>query len=292
MDEIKNCRRNIGGYSLGNIKSDFREIQTPETKPAVFTRRRVIGSLLLGAGFVTTGNFAPVKAEKENHSQREERWLIIAAHPDDEAKAASLVFTERKSGDMLCILVMRLVGEGPPFDRKSWTPEEAIKVRYAEMERSAAHLKADELRWWLPPNPGIENIAKTPETVAKMAKVINELKPTRIITHWGLGDSHPDHAATGAIVKEVVQRADIFKGLKKVFYFDESSPGKKLQNFKPNYFTDISDPSLLASVLWTRCVHFSQVDNSILDAYLKYYKRYGQLSGSEYAGGFFLQSIP
>lgn len=292
MDDFHRNLRYSGSCNHDLKTGDFTESHEPASHPAVYTRRRVISSLLLGAGFVTTGNFAPVIAEKESHSQREERWLIIAAHPDDEAKAASLVFTERKSGDKLCILVMRLVGEGPPFDRRSWTPEEAIKVRYAEMERSAAHLNADELRWWLPPNPGIENIAKTPETVAKMAEVINELKPTRIITHWGLGDSHPDHAATGAIVKEVVKRADIFKGLKKVFYFDESSPGKKLQNFKPNYFTDISDPSLLASVLWTRCVHFSQVDNSILEAYLRYYKRYGQLSGSEYAGGFFLQSIP
>lgn len=215
-----------------------------------------------------------------------ERWLIVAAHADDESKSASLIFTERKPNDVLIILVMRLVGEGRPYDRESWTPEEGINIRSTEMKRSSEFLKANELRWWLPPHPNNGNIVKTPETVKKMVQIMDEIKPTRIITHWGLGDSHPDHAGTAEVVKEALKRINISNELKSVYFCGEFGRGKKLEKFIPNYFIDISKPVVLASVLWSFCIHRSQVRFEIMEDELNYYKKYGQRSGFEYADAF------
>jgi len=218
-----------------------------------------------------------------------ERWLIVAAHADDESKSASLIFTERKPDDVLIILVMRLVGEGRPYDRESWTPEEGINIRSTEMKRSSEFLKANELRWWLPPHPNNGNIVKTPETVKKMVQILDEIKPTRIITHWGLGDSHPDHAGTAEVVKEAVRQINVPNEHTNLYFFGE--PVKVLSNFIPNHFVDISKPSLLASVLWTRCVHRSQIDFNTFYLYTSYFKKQGQKSGCDYGDAFVMDKI-
>lgn len=255
-----------------------------------FKRRKFIRNLFMGAGFLTVKDYFPMQNDKTKMIKQpeQERWLIIAAHPDDEAKASSLIFCERKLSDKLIILVMRLVGEGPPSDREKWTPDEAINIRSAEMGKSAVFLNADELRWWKTPKPGLENIKKTPENVARMVSLLNEIKPTKIITHWGLGDSHPDHAGTAELVKEAIKQAEISNVLKAIYYYGQPTREKELQNFIPNYFVDISNPSILASVLWTFCIHRSQSSFHYIDESLKYYKKYGQNAGFEYADAFMM----
>lgn len=159
------------------------------------------------------------------------------------------------------------------------------------MEKSANFLKVDELRWWLLPHPGNKNIINSPENVVKMVELLKKIKPTRIITHWGLGDSHPDHASTAALVNEAVKQIDISNRLKSIYYYGQPTREKELHNFIPNHFADISDPSILASVLWSRAVHKSQLDFNTLDVYLNYFKKYGRKVGCEYADAYVKRNI-
>ena len=263
-----------------------------KSKSNTFTRRKLIKNMFMGAGFIAINNFYPLQAKTgRTPPALQERWLIIAAHPDDEAKASSLVFTERKSDDKLIILVMRLVGEGPPSDRENWTSEEAIKTRSKEMGKSAIFLKADDLRWWRTPAPGLENIANTPENIEKMVELLSEIKPTRIITHWGLGDSHPDHAGTAEVVNEALKRINVSNGLKAIYYYGQPTREKELLNFIPDHFVDISNPSVLASVLWSFCIHRSQSSFNYMDVSLNYFKKHGRKLGCEYAAAFVKRNL-
>ncbi len=208
-----------------------------------------------------------------------QKWLIIAAHPDDESKASGLIFKERKPEDEVIVMVMRLCGEGIPLDRKSWTREEAIVKRSAEMKEAAIHLGAS-VRWWLQPSPTNENIVKTPKTVEKMIRILKEIGPTRIITHFGKEDVHPDHVGTAELVETAVEQLNFSHELI-IYFFDE--PALEQKTFTPNHYVDISDSSILASCLWSRCVHRSQINLGILRKYLIRYKEYGQKIGAEYA---------
>jgi LmbE family N-acetylglucosaminyl deacetylase len=253
------------------------------------TRREALAASVKTAGLLAAANAAITHAAAAGpDTARPERWLIVGAHPDDEAKAVALILKERRPGDALTVLVMRLCGEGAAFDRKSWTREEAIAVRSNEMEQAAALLEA-ELRWWLPPHPENKIIVRTPETVAKMVGLLEEIRPTRIVANWR-EDSHPDHVGTGEVVGEAVKQWRRPGGTA-VYWFGTPGPGRGQKHFVPNHYVDISDPSDLAAVLWARCVHRSQSNLFVMQSHLKYYWEHGRKAGVEYAAGYMLERI-
>ena len=217
-----------------------------------------------------------------------ERWLIVAAHPDDEAKASALIFSERKPEDELVILVMRLTGESGVFGRRDVTREYAIATRSAEMEESARYLSA-RFQWWLPPHPDAVNIADTPENVEKMAQLINEIKPTRILTHWH-EDSHPDHAGTAKVVQAAVKRLE-YPGDKHLYFWGQPGREREQEHFVPNHYVDISDPMLLARVLWAFFLHRSQTRLRIMETRLKYYSAHGQTAGVQFANAYMVEKL-
>jgi len=209
-----------------------------------------------------------------------QKWLIIPAHPDDEAKASGLVLKERQKDDEITILVMRLCGEGSPCDRPAWTRKEAIAQRSAEMAEAARYWNA-RLLWWQPPHPANENIKYTETNLVRMLELLEELDPTHIVTHWS-EDQHPDHCGTAEIVTGAVTRMawrhDVL-----LYYFDQPNPLKFQPHFQANCHIDLSDPAMLAACLWTRFVHRSQTASIIMENYLKLYKEHGREIGTEYA---------
>ena len=221
----------------------------------------------------------------KNKVERKHKWLIIPAHPDDESRAAGLLFKERKKEDEVIILVMRLCGEGNACDRPDWTREEAIAQRSAEMKEAADYLNARVL-WFNPPNPSNKVICATPDVVDKMAALLREINPDRIVTHdyEGVGD----HGGTTEVVKAAIGKV-VWDHLVELYYFDQ--PGYVHPNFKPNYYVDISDPALLAACLWTRLVHRSQTASSIMKIYLERYKEHGRAIGVEYAMAYMRSEI-
>ena len=239
---------------------------------------------MIGAGIAVAGAGIAGGGEAANR----ERWLVVAAHPDDEAKASALIFSERKPEDELIVLVMRLSGESGAFGRRDVTREFAIATRSAEMEESARYLNA-RFRWWLPPHPDAVNIAVTPENVEKMAQLVNEIKPTRILTHWE-DDPHPDHVGTAKLVKEAVTRLE-YPGEKHLYFWGQLGQENKQKGFVPNHFVDISEPQLLARVLWSFFLHRSQASLRYMEKHLRYYRAHGQLAGVEYAAGYMVQRL-
>ena len=215
-------------------------------------------------------------------------WLIVGAHPDDESKASPLMLQERKPGDKVVVMIMRLCGEGKPSDRPTWTRQEAVATRSYEMEQAAGFLNA-ELRWWLPPHPENVNIASTPETVEKMVGLLKEIKPDRIVTHWH-EDSHPDHVGTATLVREAARRLQTPGGLPVSFW---GQPGREYEqpSFTAGQYVDISNPSILASVLWARFVHRSQTSLKTMRDYLTHYHLHGKKATVEYAAGYVVERL-
>jgi hypothetical protein len=70
----------------------------PEFKSNTFSRRKLIGNLLLGSAFMAVNNlYSPQSAKAAtSYPVGREKWLIVSAHPDDEAKASALILSERK----------------------------------------------------------------------------------------------------------------------------------------------------------------------------------------------------
>ncbi len=251
------------------------------------TRREALAASVATAGVLALGSAAhSAPATADPNSTGRKRWLIVAAHPDDESKATPLIFAERKPDDEVVVLIMRLCGEGRLQDRNSWTREEAIATRTYEMQQAARFLKA-ELRWWLPPHPENANIAKTPETVAKMVGLLKEIKPDRIVTHWD-EDSHPDHAGTAALIRAALAELAVPGGMP-VYFWGQPGREQEQPRFIPTQYIDISDPTRLAQVLWSRFVHRCQTAPVTMQSYLKYFHAHGQKAGVPYAAGYVLE---
>jgi LmbE family N-acetylglucosaminyl deacetylase len=215
-------------------------------------------------------------------------WLVVAAHPDDDCMAAPLLLTERGPSDRVTILVMRLAGVGAPYDRPSWTPEEAIASRSRQM-REAAELMNATLRWWQEPAPGNPEIVLSRENLEKMVTLLDEIKPDRVVTHWG--DDHPDHVGTAELVVAGMQCL-ANPGAIPLFRCDH--PTHELLGtlgFSPNYYVDISNPSILGGVLWARLVHRSLTNLLVMQRYLANFREHGRKAGVEYAVGFRRQRL-
>lgn len=222
-------------------------------------------------------------------SQAGEHWLVIAAHPDDDCMAAPLLLTERMPNHSVTFLVMRLAGVGAPYDRPSWTPQQAIESRARQMVEAAHWWQAD-LRWWKQPKPGNEEIVLNQDNIDKMISIIREIRPSRIVTHWG--DDHPDHVATAEIVVAAMQQMED-AGFIELYRCDH--PTHVLLGelgFKPNYYVDISNPSVLGSVLWARLVHRSLTNLLVVQFYLENFRKHGIQAGVGYAVGYWKGRIP
>src|SRR5690554_5273046 len=98
-------------------------------------------------------------------------------------------------------------------------------------------------------------ITDTNNNVIKMTNILNDIKPTRIMIHWGLVDLHPDHVGTVKVVKKAINKIDVSNNLKSAYYFGEQLRTKHLLDFNPNYCVDISEASILASAIWARHIH-------------------------------------
>lgn len=260
----------------------------PDTDGRKITRRQVLAA---AAGIAGTTS-APTRAAEAPPGGPEaggaQRWLVVGAHPDDEAKATALLLKERKPADQVTVMIMRLCGEGKLYDRPSWTREEAIATRSYEMREAASFMNAT-LRWWLPPHPENKNIERTEETVEKMLGILREIRPTRIVANWR-EDSHPDHVGVGEIVGEAVRRWHVPGGMP-VYWFGTPGRPKAQPNFIPNHFVDISEPADLAAVLWSRIVHRCQAEFSAIKAHIQYYHDHGQKIGVRFAAGYVLERL-
>ncbi|MDH3298497.1 MAG: PIG-L family deacetylase [Gemmatimonadota bacterium] len=134
--------------------------------------------------------------------------LVVLAHPDDEVGAVAAMLAQRARGDrvVLCWLTRGEMTEafGPI------SPDEVI-ARRTETGRNAGRILGIETRFLDFPDTAVES---GPAAARRVAKLIAEVQPTGVLTFgdaWRRGLRHPDHQATGRIVRDAITLARIQK---------------------------------------------------------------------------------
>ncbi len=141
----------------------------------------------------------------------EDHVVVIYAHPDDECfGAAGTIINYRKQN----IPVTYVCGTLGQMGRNMGTPTFANRetlplIRKKELEDACAYLDID-LRLLGYRDKTIEFEDRT-EVATHIKQLLDELKPTRVITHYPPYAIHPDHNALGAAVIEAISMYDANK---------------------------------------------------------------------------------
>jgi LmbE family N-acetylglucosaminyl deacetylase len=209
-----------------------------------------------------------------------ERWLIVVAHEDDEAKSAGIIFKERSQKEPLTIVWMTNGEKGRYEEYINISTNKLIELRRNEALESAKLLNAEPIffnyRDGGVPDPDNES------AVNRLVQLIEKMKPSIIITHF-YNDPHCDHRNTAKLVERAVKKLS-YK-IKYLYYEDQPSLDKNyIQNYEPNYFVDISD--VVKKCLKIRTLHRTQFPERARDTYLKRFGERGKSIGVEYAMAF------
>jgi bacillithiol biosynthesis deacetylase BshB2 len=148
-----------------------------------------------------------VKSRLHKELKEMERLLVIFPHPDDEAfGAAGTIALTKQSGGYVAYACTTLGEMGrnmgnPPFANRETLP----KIRKEELTEVGEILELDELRMVGLRDKTLEFLDD--EVYADViGNIIDEIKPTTIITHYPGYAVHPDHNATGAATVRAVKR--------------------------------------------------------------------------------------
>jgi LmbE family N-acetylglucosaminyl deacetylase len=179
------------------------------------------------------------------HTDEKTNILAIGSHPDDIEYGCGGTLTQfiRAGHDIF----LYVATEGS-FGGESGTRRE-------EMDASAALMGAAGLYWG---NYTDTQIPLTQELVAELERIIGEIRPRYIFTHWR-DDTHQDHRNLTACTLAATRYVPNF-----LFY-----EGPTSQNFNPNVYVDISGE--LDTKLGLLEAHASQMtkthieDTTILD---------------------------
>lgn len=135
------------------------------------------------------------------------RTLLVAlAHPDDEVGCAGTIAAHAAVG---CRVVMLFLTRGEMTESLGPLPAEEVARRRTEQGNRAAEILGAEARFMDLPDTRLEVTADAGYAVARE---IAEIRPDAVITWgdaWVRGQRHPDHWATGHIVRNAITLARI-----------------------------------------------------------------------------------
>lgn len=173
-----------------------------------------------------------MEIEKERHV------LVIFPHPDDEAFGVSgTIATHTKRGTPVTYACLTLGEMGrnlgnPPFATRESLPE----IRKAELKAAAKALKIDDLRMM-----GLRDKTLEFEDDKKMAdlvsNLIDELKPSLVISFYPEFSVHPDHEATARAVVRAIRRLP-----------ENERPKLHCVAFANNTDTDLGAPDIIYDI--------------------------------------------
>ncbi len=132
--------------------------------------------------------------------------LVALAHPDDEIGCAGTIATHTDRGDR--VVLLWLTRGTMTQVLAAHEPEDVARIR-TEHGRESARILGAEPRFLDFPDTAV---TATPEAAADVARVVADVKPDTVLTWgdaWGRGMRHPDHQATGKIVRDAVTLARI-----------------------------------------------------------------------------------
>lgn len=132
--------------------------------------------------------------------------LVALAHPDDEVGSAGSILAQRDRGDRVVVLWLTRGGMTEAF---GGIPADEVVRRRMEQGHRSGEILGVETRFLDFPDT---RVSATTEAAALVAKEITDIKPDGVITFgdaWVRGLRHPDHQATGRIVRDAITLARI-----------------------------------------------------------------------------------
>jgi bacillithiol biosynthesis deacetylase BshB2 len=143
----------------------------------------------------------------EEFMEKERQVLVVFPHPDDEAFGVSgTIATHVQNGTPVTYACLTLGEMGrnmgnPPFTNRENLP----KIRREELKEAARVLGIQDLRMLGFRDKTIE-FEDEEKLANQMLDLIEEVKPSLIITFYPGYSVHPDHDATGAAVIRAVEK--------------------------------------------------------------------------------------
>jgi N-acetylglucosamine malate deacetylase 1 len=133
------------------------------------------------------------------------RTLLVAlSHPDDEVGCVGTMAAHRAAGDRVVVLWLT---RGEMTEIYHDLGVEEIARRRMDQGRHAAALLGADAEFLEFPDTAVH---ATPAAAAEVARVIARIRPDAVLTWgdaWERGMRHPDHQATGKIVRDAVTLA-------------------------------------------------------------------------------------
>lgn len=132
--------------------------------------------------------------------------LVALSHQDDEIGCAGTIAVHARRGDRVVLLWLT---RGEMTEIFGSLAVDEVAQRRTESGREAARILGAEARFMDFPDTRVE---ATPEAAARVAHVIADVQPDAVVTWgeaWVRGMRHPDHQATGKIVRDAVTLARI-----------------------------------------------------------------------------------
>lgn len=134
--------------------------------------------------------------------------VIIYPHPDDESfGAAGSIYQFRKKGVSVTYLCGTLGEMGRNMGTPTFANRETLpKIREKELADACAFLDIDyRLLGYRDKTIEFENVDKV---AAHIKEVLEEIKPSLVLTHYPEHGVHPDHDALGVATIEAVRLMD------------------------------------------------------------------------------------
>ncbi|MFK2825672.1 bacillithiol biosynthesis deacetylase BshB2 [Bacillus sp. B190/17] len=166
--------------------------------------------------------------------EKEQHVLVIFPHPDDEAFGVSgtiAIHTQRGTPVTYACLTLGEMGRNlgnPPFTNRESLPD----VRKAELKKASEAIGIKDLRMM-----GLRDKTLEFEDDGKMADLVSdlldELKPSLVISFYPGFSVHPDHEATARAVVRAIRRLP-----------EEKRPKLHLVAFASNTDSDLGQPDL------------------------------------------------
>lgn len=132
--------------------------------------------------------------------------LVVLSHPDDEIGCAGTIAAHVRRGDRVVLVWLTRGGMTEALGR---LPPEEVARRRTEHGEEAARILGCEARFLDFMDTRVE---ATRDAAYEVARLVAEVRPDAVLTWgdaWVRGMRHPDHQATGQIVREAVTLARI-----------------------------------------------------------------------------------
>ena len=208
-----------------------------------------------------------------------ESVLVLCAHSDDQIfGAGGTIAKYAAEGIEVTIIIMTYGEKSHPWLKK----HEIAKRRVGESMNAARIVGAKDTLFFNLDEGKFEKDFKRHKVEKRLTKIIQELNPSKIISH-SQSDPHPDHKVTANFIKKLCKKIK-YQG--DLYCFDVWTPVKIKDRDSPSMYVDIS-PYFKKKISALKCF-MSQKMTMLLLLWSVYYKavKYGMKNKCRYAESF------